>query len=190
MADSAAYTARINATITMMAAADAAVRRLYDVKARHAVQPLPLFVASVEQAELIVQMNQPARRLGRVFWPGALTIVLPRRPAYETLAAAGGATLGVRVPDDAALREIAAQLGPITATSANRSGAPETRTAAEVEAQLGGEVDVIVDAPVAPGARPSTVVDCCDPAIVRIVRKGAIGREAIVDALAGVAKLV
>ncbi len=172
-------------------AADAsAVRRLYDVKARPADQPLPLFVASVEQAELVVEMNDAAQRLARVFWPGALTIVLPRKPAYETLAAAGGATLGVRVPDDVAIREIAAQLGPITATSANRSGAPETRSAAEVEAQLDGAADVVVDAPVAADARPSTVVDCGDPARVRIVREGAIGRAAIARALAGAGMLV
>jgi len=173
-----------------VAADAAAVRRLYDVKARPADQPLPLFVASAEQAELVVTMNEAARALARAFWPGALTIVLPRRPAFETLAAGGGDTLGVRVPADAAIREIAGQLGPITATSANRSGAPETRTAAEVEAQLDGDVDVIVDGVVAADARTSTVVDCTDPASVRIMREGAIGRDAITDALAGVARLI
>ena len=173
-----------------VAADDAAVRRLYDVKARPAEQPLPLFVASVEQAELVAEMNDAARALAASFWPGAMTIVLRRRASYRTLAAGGGDTIGVRVPEDAAIREIAAQLGPLTGTSANRSGAPEARSAREVEAQLDGDIDVIVDAPVPRNGRTSTVVDCSDAAAVRVVREGAIGRPAIVDALAGLATLI
>ena len=173
-----------------VAADDAAVRRLYDVKSRPADQPLPLFAASIEQAELVVEMNDAARALAAAFWPGALTIVLRRRPSYRTLAAGSSDTIGVRVPDDAAIREIAAQLGPLTGTSANRSGGPEARTAREVEAQLDGAVDVIVDAPVHGNGRTSTVVDCSETGLVRVVREGAIGRAAIMDALAGVATLI
>ena len=173
-----------------VAADDAAVRRLYDVKSRPADQPLPLFVASVEQAELVAEVNDSARALAVAFWPGALTIVLRRRPSYRTLAAGGGETIGVRVPDDAAIREIAAQLGPLTGTSANRSGGPEARTAQEVDAQLDGSVDVIVDAPVRGNARTSTVVDCSDTGNVRVVREGAIERAPIAEALAGLTTLI
>jgi len=173
-----------------VAADDGAVRRVYQVKGRHHDQPLPLFVGSVEQAELISDMPESARRLAERFWPGALTIVVPKRIAYRTLASARADTIGVRVPDDPALREIAAQLGPLTATSANRSGEPECRSAAEVRAQLGDAVDVIVDASIRPDAAPSTVVDCTDPRGVRIVREGALERETIAGALAGVSALI
>jgi L-threonylcarbamoyladenylate synthase len=166
----------------------AAVERVYETKVRDPAQPMPLFVATVEQAELIAEMNDAARALAARFWPGALTIVLRKKPAYATRAAAGGDTVGVRVPDDAFLREAAAQLGPLTGTSANIAGREECHTAAEVRAQLGDAVDLIVDAPVAAG-RPSTIVDCGDAARVRIVREGAVGREAIEAALAGVASL-
>ena len=106
------------------------------------------------------------------------------------MAAAGADTIGLRVPDDPPLREIAAQLGPLTATSANRSGERECRSAAEVRAQLGNAVDAIVDAPVRADVRPSTVVDCTEPRGVRILREGAIERAAIAEALAGVSALI
>ncbi len=170
-----------------VAADAAAVERLYEVKQRDRAQPLPLFVASMEQARLIAEWNAAAEALAAGFWPGALTIVLPRKPAYRTPADGGGATIGVRVPQDAALREMAAQLGPLTGTSANLAGQPECHTADEVRAQLGDRVDLIVDAPVVASGQPSTIVDCTDAARVRIVRQGAIARDAVADALAGVA---
>jgi L-threonylcarbamoyladenylate synthase len=173
-----------------VAADDGAVRRVYEMKGRPDDQPLPLFVGSIEQAELVGELTEPGRRLADRFWPGALTIVVPKKASYRTLASAGSDTIGLRVPNDAALREIAAQLGPLTATSANRSGAPECRSAAEVRAQLGDVIDVIVDAPVRADTRPSTVVDCTEPARVRIVRAGAVERDAIVEALAGVSVLI
>lgn len=171
-----------------VAADRAAVERIYEIKARDPAQPIPLFVASIEQAELIVDMNDAARALAARFWPGALTIVLRKKPRYESRALAGGASAGVRVPDDAALREIAAQLGPLTGTSANIAGREECHTAAEVLAQLSGVVDLVVDAPVAAAGLPSTIMDCSGE-VVTVVRDGAISREAIRDALAGVSEL-
>ena len=163
---------------------DGAVDRIYDVKGRAPDQALPLFVGSVEQACLITEWNVAAAALAEALWPGALTLVLRRSPAFDTRAAAGGGTIGVRVPDDAAIREIASQIGPLTATSANRSGAPECRSADEVRRQLGDSVDFIVDAPVQTNARPSTVVDCADANTVRILRAGEVTRERIERALA------
>jgi len=168
----------------------AAVERVYETKVRDPAQPMPLFVGSVEQAELIAEMTGAARRLAERFWPGALTIVLRIKPPFQTRAAAGGNTVGVRLPADPFLREAASQLGPLTGTSANIAGRDECHTATEVRAQLGDSVDLIVDARVAAGGVPSSVVDCSDPAAVRIVREGAIGRDAIAEALAGVATLI
>lgn len=173
-----------------VAADVAAVRRLYELKRRPLDQPLPVFVASAEQAELVVEMTAPARALAERFWPGQLTIVLPKKPSYATAAAASGDTIGVRVPDDPVIREMAAQLGPLTGTSANVSGEREAHSAAEVRAQLGDDVDLVVDAPVQASGRPSTVVDCTDPTTVRVVRAGAVEREALDRALAGVSTLI
>ncbi len=176
--------------LCVVAADAAAVERVYEVKARDPKQAMPIFVASVEQAALIGEMTPPAARLARRFWPGALTLVVPKRAEYETRAAAHGATIAVRAPGDPVLRELAAQLGPITGTSANLAGREECRSAAEVRAQLGDAVDLIVDAPVAASGKPSTIVDCTHATTVRLVRDGAIGREVIAQALAGVARLV
>lgn len=167
----------------------AAVERIYDAKLRDPKQAMPLFVATIEQAELIAELNDSARRLMQRFWPGALTIVLPKKRRYDSRALAGGKTVAVRAPGDAAIREMAAQLGPLTGTSANITGREECHTAAEVADQLGDEVDLIVDAPVSAAGLSSTIVDCTRPSEVRVLRAGAISRETIASALAGAATL-
>jgi L-threonylcarbamoyladenylate synthase len=171
----------------------AAVERVYEIKVRDLSQPIPLFVASAEQAELVAEVTDAARLLAAKFWPGALTLVLRKKRSFETRAAAGGDTVGVRMPDDPFLLEAAAQLGPLTGTSANIAGRAECHTGAEVRLQLGDAVDLIVDAAVAATGRPSTIVDCTDdrqPPVLRILREGALSRGAIADALAGTARLI
>lgn len=173
-----------------VAADRAAVERVYETKNRDPDQPMPLFVASIGQAEMIADVNDAARRLMRRLWPGALTIVLRKKPSYDTRAVAGGDTVGVRAPRDPVLRELASQLGPLTATSANVAGRDECHTAADVWEQLGDAVDLIVDAPVDAAGQPSTVVDCTAPASARVLRDGAIPRDVLVEALAGIAEVV
>jgi L-threonylcarbamoyladenylate synthase len=163
-----------------VAADTAAVERIYDTKVRRPDQALPIFVASIEQAALVAVVSAVARKLMQRFWPGALTIVLPKSPIYDTRAAAGGDTIAVRAPGDPVLREIASQLGPITGTSANIAGQPECHTAADVRAQLGDAVDYIVDAPIDATSVPSTIVDCTAPdGSVRTIRQGAISADDI-----------
>jgi L-threonylcarbamoyladenylate synthase len=176
-----------------VAADAAAVERVYEIKARDPSQPMPVFVGSAEQAELIAVLTEAARLLARKFWPGALTLVLTKKPSFHTRAAAGGDTAGLRVPDDPFLIGAAAELGPLTGTSANIAGRGECHTAAEVRAQLGDAVDLIVDAPILATGKPSTIVDCTDggaPPTLRILREGAISRGAIAAALAGTARLI
>lgn len=172
-----------------VAADRAAVERVYETKVRDPAQPMPLFVASLDQARLIADVTPAAERLAERFWPGALTIVLRKKPAYDTRVAAGGDTIGIRSPGDPILRELAAQLGPLTGTSANVAGREECHTAAEVRAQLGDSVDLIIDLPVAATGTPSTIVDCTDPTEVRILRPGPITRDQLEEALAGIANL-
>jgi L-threonylcarbamoyladenylate synthase len=171
-----------------VAADDAAVRRLYEIKRRRLDQPLPLFVADADQAALVAGITPAAAVLMARFWPGALTVVVPLRPSFATLAAAGSGSIGLRAPADAFLRELARQLGPITGTSANLSGQPEARSATEVRAQLGDAVDLIVDAPPASSGPPSTVVDCTGTP-VRVLREGAVTRAAIASELKGIAEV-
>ncbi len=172
-----------------VAADRAAVERVYETKARDPVQPLTLFVASIEQSRLIADVTPAAERLAERFWPGALTIVMRKKPAYDTRAAAGGSSIGIRAPDDPIIRELAAQLGPLTGTSANIAGREECHTAYEVRAQLGEAVDLIIDAPLAASGTPSTIVDCTNTANVRILRAGGITRAALAEALGTIATL-
>lgn len=170
-----------------LAADGAAVDRIYAIKQRPPDQAMPVFVASVEQAETIVEWNPTAGALAERFWPGALTIVLPKRLSFPTRAAAGATTIGVRAPADDAIREIARELGPLTGTSANVSGSEDCRTAIQVREQLGDALEYIVDADVDAGGVPSTVVDCSEPGCLRVLRMGAITRDALAAAVAGLA---
>lgn len=173
--------------LVALAADDEAVARLYALKGRPGDQPLPLFVASIDQARRVAAFTTPAESLARAFWPGALTIVMRRLDGYRTLAVAGGNTLGMRVPNDAVLRDLCNRVGPLTGTSANLSGAAPARSAADARASLGDGVSLVVEGNVRDDAEPSTVVDCTGARHVRIVRTGAVTREAIAAALAGTA---
>jgi L-threonylcarbamoyladenylate synthase len=173
-----------------VAADTAAVDRAYQAKQRDPDQPMPIFVGSIEQAEIVAEMNETARLLADEFWPGALTLVLPKKETYRTRAAAGGDTIGVRAPADALLREIAEQLGPLTGTSANIAGREECHTADEVRAQLGDAVDFVVDAAPVTTGKPSTIADCTQPGTVRVLREGDITREMLREALAGAADVI
>jgi L-threonylcarbamoyladenylate synthase len=156
---------------------DEAVRRLFEAKGRDPEQSTPLLIDSAEQLDQIaIEVPDVARRLMEAFWPGALTIVLRKAQSFRSLAIVGE-TIGVRVPDHPVPRELSRLLGgPITGTSANRSGPnPEPLTAADVREQLGETVDLVVDGGRVAGGTPSTVLDCtAEP--VRVVREGAISR--------------
>jgi L-threonylcarbamoyladenylate synthase len=163
---------------------DAAVRRVYAIKGREEGKPLPLFVADLAAAERVAVFNAAARRLAGRFWPGALTLVLPRHDSFRSEALAGGDNVALRVPAQPFLLELLKVLDkPITATSANRSGGIDPETVAEVLRQLDGEVDLIVDAGPCPIGVSSTIVDCVsDPP--RVLRHGAISEADVLCTLA------
>lgn len=163
---------------------DRAVERVFAVKGRQEGKPLPLFVSSVEMAEKIATLDAQARLLAGRFWPGALTLVLPKRPAFRSLALDGGDTVALRIPDHPIARGIVEGLGrPVTATSANLSGGPDPVTTAVVASQLGAAVDLIIEGGACPAGVSSTIVDCTGepPAILR---EGAIAKGAIERVLA------
>jgi len=167
-----------------LAQADEAVRRLFRAKGRAPGKPLPLLLADTADVEGIAAPVPPlARLLMERFWSGALTIVLRRSTGFHSLALAGSDTVGLRVPDYPFLREVIRRGGgPITGTSANRSGLPSPLTAAEAIAQVGEAADLAIDGGHCRGGLESTVIDITvEPP--RILREGAISRGEIEKAL-------
>ena len=161
------------------------IERLFAAKDRPPDRAIVLLLADADQATGIATLTPAGAALAAAFWPGGLTIVLPRRPdgavriALTTdPASAAPETVGLRVPDHPAPRAIARALGALPTTSANRSGEPEARDAAEIEARLGPALDLILDAGPAAGGPPSTVVDATG-ATVRILRRGAVSEAGI-----------
>ncbi|HET9458101.1 MAG TPA: L-threonylcarbamoyladenylate synthase [Candidatus Limnocylindrales bacterium] len=149
------------------------VERLFAIKQRPPDKAVVLLIDDLDQVADLVRATPAARALSGL-WPGGLTLVLPE--------AAGDGTIAVRVPDHPAPRALARTVGPIPTTSANLSGEPEARTAAEVMAALGGSLALILDGGPSPGGIPSTVVDCT-ALPVRILRTGAIPAAAIDERL-------
>ncbi len=148
-----------------------AVARLYAAKGRPSFNPLIAHVADLEAARKLADFNADAERLAGAFWPGPLTLVLPRTatcPVSE-LATAGLDSIAVRIPDHAVSLEILRAFGgPIVAPSANKSGHVSPTTAQHVDADLDGCVDLIVDGgPTSVGVE-STIVACLtEPALLR-----------------------
>jgi L-threonylcarbamoyladenylate synthase len=169
----------------LTAAADdaSAVRRVFAIKGREQGRPLPLFVSGLEMAQRIAVLNAPARKLASRFWPGQLTIVVPKREEYDSEALAGSETAGLRVPDNEVARAVVEALdAPVTGTSANLSGGPDPVSADEVRRQLGDRVDIILDAGPCEYGVASTIVDCTAPEPV-ILRQGAITADQVRAAL-------
>ena len=166
------------------AANAAAVARLYDAKGRPSFNPLIAHVADFSAGRVLAQFDDAAERLAQAFWPGPLTLVLPKSPSCPVaeLATAGLDTIAVRVPDHPVAREILRAFGkPIVAPSANRSGHVSPTTAQHVLADLGGRIDLIVDGGPTPVGLESTIVSCVgEPALLR---PGALTRNAIEQAL-------
>ena len=154
---------------------EAGLRRIFNIKGRPENLALPVLVAHVEQAATVTQgFDQGARQLASVFWPGSLTLVLPKSSALSPLVTGGRDTVAVRLPDHWVPRQLAAGLGhPITGTSANRSGQPDLLSIAQVRKSLGDAVNYVVDAGPAPLGRPSTVVDLSNGSPT-LIREGAI----------------
>jgi L-threonylcarbamoyladenylate synthase len=160
------------------------IERLFHVKQRPPDRAIALLVGSADQARQIGVMTPSAEALAGAFWPGGLTLVLTRREGttLPEVLTGGGATIGLRVPDHRAPRALAAAVGPLPTTSANRSGEPEARDAGEIAAQLGDAIELIVDGGVAHGGPASTVVDCSG-ATARVLRVGAIPVDQVTSIL-------
>ena len=126
-----------------------------------------------------VDLPPAFERLAARFWPGALTLIARKSDAVPYAVTAGMDTVGLRVPDHPLARSVARLLGaPITGTSANRSGMPGLTTAQAVRDEFGDAIGYVLDGGDAPGGVASTVLDLSGDT-TRILRQGAIGRDAI-----------
>jgi L-threonylcarbamoyladenylate synthase len=156
-----------------------AVEKIYEIKNRPKHQKLPLLIADVGSLTTLAKpIPEIARFLARRFWPGGLTLVLPKAdtlPAYL----ASGPSIAVRVPDHPVCLALIQQLeSPIIGTSANISGQPAALTAEEVGKQLGGKIDFIINGGKCPGGKESTVVDATRDLPI-ILRQGIIPSDEI-----------
>ncbi len=166
---------------------EAAVKGIFAAKGRPGTNPVIVHVASIEQVPRVADAwPEVASRLAEKFWPGPLTLVLPRRPEVPDAVTAGGPTVAVRCPNHpVALALIRAAGVPLAAPSANRSTELSPTLAVHVFKSLNGRIDAILDGGPCAAGLESTVVDLTDG--VRILRPGPVTAamlEAVVGALA------
>src|SRR5437773_4439915 len=161
------------------ATSDRAVARIFAAKDRPRFNPLIVHVPGLAEAEALGEFDQRARMAARHFWPGALTLVLPRRSGggLSLLASAGLDTVALRAPRHPVAQSLLRAAGrPLAAPSANRSGRVSPTTAAHVAAELGESAALILDAGPCPVGLESTVLDLTSP-LPLLLRPGAVTLE-------------
>jgi L-threonylcarbamoyladenylate synthase len=151
----------------------AAVERVFDAKGRSRENPVSLGVPSVEAAQAYTRPTDRELAFMREFLPGPVTVVVERRPAVPDVLTAGRDRVGVRVPDHDGALALLERTGPLTATSANRSGRPSVRRVADLDREIRDAAAVVLDGGETPGTE-STVVDV---SAGEIVRRGALADD-------------
>jgi len=167
----------------------AAVRRIFEVKQRPATSPLIVHAASETMARAYAAVWSPAARdLARRFWPGPLTLVVPKKPVIPDIVTAGLATVGLRVPaHPLAIALIRAAGVPVAAPSANRFTQLSPTSAEHVRASLGDAVDMILDGGSTPVGIESTVLSLVG--VPTLLRPGMISKEEIEAVIGDVAEV-
>jgi len=164
---------------------DAAVAAIYQAKERPQFNPLIVHVASFEAAQKLIAFNDVAKQLANAFWPGPLTLVLPRLPdcPVSLLASAGLDSLAIRVPAHAQAQKLLEQFGgPVVAPSANPSGAISPTSAQHVIDGLAGKIDMVLDGGDCPVGVESTIISCLGDEPM-LLRHGGLARRQIEDVL-------
>jgi L-threonylcarbamoyladenylate synthase len=159
-----------------------AVDLVYDIKSRSRHKPLSLLIESVEQAEVLARpLPDEFYALARKYWPGPLTIIVRAASRLPLKVTANTGNVALRVPAAAIPLAVIRSAGiPVTATSANLSGASECTTAVAVRDQLRNRISIIIDGGASPREVPSTIVDLTDSeARWKVIREGAIPSQEI-----------
>jgi len=159
------------------------VASLYDLKGRPTDKAIAVLIASpADLAGLAASVPPEAERLARAFWPGALTLVIPKRAEVPQAVSRYG-TIGVRAPDHPVALALLRAAGPLATTSANPSGEPSALSAEQALAFLDGKIELVLDGGPSPGNLSSTVLDCT-ASPPRVLRQGPISAAEIRAALA------
>ncbi|MCB0344421.1 MAG: threonylcarbamoyl-AMP synthase [Bdellovibrionales bacterium] len=169
------------------ALSDAAVRSIYAVKERPRTNPLIVHIADFAAIGSVAQIENPEtlRRLNalKAFWPGPLSVVLPKQPGISSIATAGSDTVAVRIPAHPCCQAIIKAAGvPIAAPSANAFAAISPTTAEHVAESLGDKIDLIIDGGPCRVGLESTVLSLVE-STPRILRPGAVTKEQLTEAL-------
>jgi L-threonylcarbamoyladenylate synthase len=157
-----------------------ACRKIFRAKGRPAGDPLIVHVRGLRDARRVAVFNPVARRLAARFWPGPLTLVLPKKPVVPAVVTAGLDSVAVRAPSHHLFRRMLRLAGvPLAAPSANPFGGVSPTSAAHVHEGLGGRIDHILDGGPCPVGVESTIVDVRDPSRPRLLRPGVISAAAL-----------
>lgn len=157
-----------------------ACRAIFRAKGRPASDPLIVHVDSLSQANEVAELNDTARRIAKAFWPGPLTLVLPKRSGVPAIVTSGLASVAVRMPAHRLFRQLIKLSGcPLAAPSANPFGYVSPTTAAHVLDGLGKRIGHILDGGAAKIGVESTILDLRDPKRPALLRPGSISREAL-----------
>lgn len=170
-----------------------AVQRLLDAKGRGRQSPPPVLIPNVGTlAALAAEVVTPLSALAERFWPGALTIITASNPSLSWDLGETGGTVAIRIPNHPLALELLQETGPLAVSSANLTGKPAARTAAEAEEMLGDSVAVYLENGETEGdGTASTIIDATglteEGGTIRILRAGGVSREDIAELLPQVA---
>lgn len=158
------------------------VEGLFSAKGRSNARAIAILIGDYDDIKKVVELfDETSNRLAHIFWPGPLTLVVPKIAELPGELSQDG-TIGVRMPDHPVALALLRKAGPLAVTSANISGQENANTAEEVSRQLNGRVHLILDGGRSSGGIPSTVVNCTSSTL-SILREGPISLEAIKEAL-------
>ncbi len=156
--------------------------KLFEAKGRDSNKAIAILIGSIEQASLVTDhMPDMAIRLCEVFWPGMVTVIVPRKNTLPELIS-NVDRIGIRMPNHPVALEMLRTYGPLATTSANLSGKPDAITAKDVIDQLANRVPLILDGGKCQGGVPSTVIDCSGSEPV-ILREGPVSIEQLFKVL-------
>ncbi|MEN9355690.1 MAG: hypothetical protein RL318_3015 [Fibrobacterota bacterium] len=159
---------------------DDAVARIFAAKNRPSFDPLIVHVPDVDSARRWAEFDDRALLLARSFWPGPLTLILPRRPGVSDLVTSGLPSVGIRIPDHPMALELLRRAAvPVAAPSANPFGYVSPTTAEHVRTGLKDRVDLVLDGGPCRVGVESTIVSLCEPGCARLLRPGGIARESL-----------
>ena len=137
-----------------------AVEKVFKAKGERKNKPLPILASEMKAVEKIAHMNKDAKKIAKKYWPGPLTLVVPKKPALPSIVTCNLASVGVRIPNHkVALQLITLCGGLLVGTSANRTGEKPPKTAQEAATQLGEQVDVVLEGGTTPLGQESSIVD-------------------------------